>query len=623
MAVMAQSPKLPADRRALPPRQAYAALPRGVLPLWDSPVRRAVTARRLALAAILGLGVLPASGALAQEGDEGGGGTGGGGSGFLRSPGFDAAGQALPPSAPAFSALEAFGFSPAVSGPGAANARGYSINPTLGLSVLGTDNLNFSQTNKQSEAIFTLLPGLWATADTARLRGSLSYYPTLSYYANSPNQNRINNYLNGAGRVEIIPEAVFLDLRGYGSVAATSGGFAPAGTPQVTRNNQVQTYGFQAAPYYVQRFGTLATMNLGYAYRWTDQTGNNAFAPGSNTPFFTSQTSQGNQGWLVVRSGEDFGRFLVSLRLIGTVFSGTGIFNDAHQYTASVQGSYAVNRWLAVLGEIGYEDARYNGVLPYIVEQVTWGAGVRIQPSVDSSIIAAIRQRDGFVSPFANVALSLTSRIRFTGNYRETLSTSSAQSLDLLNAITYDALGNPIDASAGMPLVIPFAGTPLGALGGPLDGGLYGGAGGAGASSGGSFLANQSSLLRSKFGSASISQVWERDALSLSYFYSQTTPVAVAAGTTAFQQSGSSIGITWSHLLSDVTSITTYGSYGRYTTQGQQSNSATYSARVLLSHRLTERLFGSLQYAYTSRGSTFSTGSASQNLVIATLRVAF
>ena len=202
------------------------------------------------------------------------------------------------------------------------------------------------------------------------------------------------------------------------------------------------------------------------------RTGSQAFLPGSTTPFFTPQTTQGNQAWAVFRSGDDFGRLLWSVRLIGTLFSGTGVYNDAHQATASFQASYAVNRMLAVLGEIGYEDARYSGRVPYIVKEMTWGIGARAQFDPDSALIAAVRQRDGFISPFADVAVSIGARTRLNGNYREVLSTTGVQSLDLLNAITYDALGNPIDRFSGSPIVIPFAGTPIGAMGGPLDGGL-------------------------------------------------------------------------------------------------------------------------------------------------------
>ncbi|MBY0334007.1 MAG: hypothetical protein K2X49_25395, partial [Acetobacteraceae bacterium] len=545
---------------------------------------------------------------------------GGGPGGFLRSPGLDAAGQPLPPRAPSFSALEAFGFppSPAETAGGLAG-RPFDFTASVGAQVLATDNVRNTSTNRRADVGFILLPSLQASAETAYLRGSLSYNPRLSYYANTPSQNRINNFLSGNARATLLEDQVFLDLRAFGTVSATSGGFAPVGTPQVGTSNQVQSYAFQAAPYLLQRFGGFGTVNVGYAYRWLDQSGNNAFAPGATTPFFTAQSTQGNQVWAVLRSGEDFGRFLWSVRLIGSVFSGTSVYNDAHQYTASFQTSYAVNRWLAVLGEIGYEDARFSGVLPYVVKGMTWGAGVRIVPSEDSAIIAAARKRDGFISPFADVAVALGSRTRLNGNYREALSTSGAQSLDLLTSITYDALGNPIDRFAGSPVVVPFATTPLGPMGGPLDGGL---ANPGGSSFGGSFLANQNSLMRTRMGSASISQIWERDTVTLQFFYRESTPVAIARGTTAFQQSGSSVGVTWSRLLSDTTSVSTYLSYGRFNTAGL-GTSDTYTGRVLLAHQLSESVFGSLQYVYTNRGLALGNDSAVQNVVLATLRKIF
>lgn len=579
----------------------------------------------MALAVALAAAPLTGLPALAQTGDgggasAGGGGGGGGGSGFLRSAGFDANGQALPPSAPSLSALEAFGFPPS---PGAATGgarRPFDWTASIGGQLLATDNILNSATNRQSDIGLTLLPTFSATADTATVRGFLNYAPSLSYYANTTGQNRINNYLTANARVTLLEDRLFLQLNGFGTVGAISGGFAPVGTPQVAASNQVQSYAFQAAPYYVHRFGSYGTANVGYAYRWSDQSGNNAFAPGSSTPFFTAQTAQGNQGWFVLRSGEEFGRLLMSLRLVGTVFSGTGVYNNAHQYTASYQASYAINRWLAALAEIGYEDARYSGITPYDVKQMTWGAGARITPDRDSAIIAAVRQRDGFVSPFVDLAINLGTRVRIYGNYRETLSTVGTQSLDLLNAITYDALGNPIDRFAGAPIVIPFAGTPIGALSGALDGGI---ASPGGASFGGSFLSSQNALMRTKIGTASISQLWERDSVSLNYYYQESTPVAVARGTTAFAQSGSSVGFTYTRLLTDVTSLSGYLSYGWYSTQNL-GNSNTWSARAILTHSFTTTLFGSLQYAYVNRGAnSLGTQNATQNLILATLRKSF
>jgi uncharacterized protein (PEP-CTERM system associated) len=581
------------------------------------------------------LAPLPGRAQTESSGGATGGGTAGsgsagsgsaGGSGFLRSSGFDANGEALPPQAPSLSALEAFGF-PASPATSRASGRPFDWRASIGGQLVATDNINVSATNKQADVGLTLLPSISASADTALVRGFLSYAPSLSYYLNSSGQNRINNFLTANARVTLLEDRVYLQLNGFGTVNATSGGFAPVGTPQVGvgRGNQVQSYAFQAAPYYVHRFGSYGTMNVGYAYRWFDQAGSSAYVPGSTTPYFTSQTGQGNQAWMVLRSGEEFGRLLMSLRLIGTVFSGTGVYNDAHQYTASYQASYAINRWFAVLGEIGYEDARYSGVLPYKVSEMTWGAGMRLTPDEDSAIIAAVRQRDGFIAPFADVSMRLGARTRLYGNYRETLTTSGVQSLDLLNSITYDALGNPIDRFAGAPIVVPFATTPIGGMSGPLDGGI---ASPGGSSFGGSFLSTQSSLMKMKTGSVSISQLWERDSITLQYYYQSSNPVAVARGTTAFAQSGSSVGFTYSRLLTDTTSASAYVSYGWYNTQGTGTqnigNTNTWTGRILLTHTFTESIFGTLQYVYTNRSAnSLGSQNATQNLVLATLRKVF
>jgi uncharacterized protein (PEP-CTERM system associated) len=155
---------------------------------------------------------------------------------------------------------------------------------------------------------------------------------------------------------------------------------------------------------------------------------------------------------------------------------------------------------------------------------------------------------------------------------------------------------------------------------------LAGGAPGAGF--GGSFLSNQVSLLRSRIGTAAITQLWERDSFTLQFLYTESTPVAVAPGTQAFQQTGTSVGFTWSRLLTEATTASTHLSYGRFSTQNR-GNSNTYTARLLLTHQLTETLFGSLQYVHTNGGTAFGgafvpgTGTAVQNMIIATLRKTF
>ena len=74
--------------------------------------------------------------------------------------------------------------------------------------------------------------------------------------------------------------------------------------------------------------------------------------------------------------------------------------------------------------------------------------------------------------------------------------------------------------------------------------------------------------------------------------------------------------------MTEATSLSTYLSYGRFSTQGR-GNSNTYTGRILVAHRLTETVFGTMQYIYTNRGFGIGNETAVQNMVLATLRKTF
>ena len=71
------------------------------------------------------------------------------------------------------------------------------------------------------DRLLTLLPELFASADTSRVVASLGYFPALSYFVNTPSQNRIDHRFNGQSRAELVDDLLFLDLRGLGPVQAT------------------------------------------------------------------------------------------------------------------------------------------------------------------------------------------------------------------------------------------------------------------------------------------------------------------------------------------------------------------------------------------------------------------
>jgi uncharacterized protein (PEP-CTERM system associated) len=149
--------------------------------------------------------------------------------------------------------------------------RAWTITPSLGVQLFATDNINQSVTNKQSEFITGVTPGVLISADTARLRGVLNYQPSLLFYAEDSSQSRVLQNFNGQALATLLPETLFLDLRGAAATQAVGGGFAPQSSPTLNRQGVLQTTSFQASPYFVLPFGDIATLQVGYGFQAVQQ----------------------------------------------------------------------------------------------------------------------------------------------------------------------------------------------------------------------------------------------------------------------------------------------------------------------------------------------------------------
>lgn len=546
--------------------------------------------------------------------------------GFLLGRGFDAtAGIGAAAPATTLPALESLGLPPAGGQSSALAARGWDLRPSLGITLTGTDNALNSSVNRRSDLITVVQPSLLATAATPRIVGSFSYAPQIRFYANSSGQDRIDHFFNGSARAAVLEDRVFLDLRAFGTVQATGGGFTPQNSVVVDRRNQVQTTSYQVAPYAVHRFGSLAAAQVGYAFRHTQSEGSAAFLPGTARPYFTPQQAQGHEGFAVIRSGEDLGRLGLELRLVGTSFEGTGVFDGAHRAYGTLQASYALNRLVTGLIEGGYEDQRYAGITPFTVQDAIWSVGVRLTPNADSALTARFGRHDGRNSASLDANLAIGARTTLTALYNEGLGTAVRQAADLLTNPFLDPFGTSTARSPGFPTVVPFAGSVLGPLGGPLEPGL---SGYAVPPIGGSTLAYQNSLFRTRQGNAVLTHRRLRDTVSLNVSYQERTPLATPVGSVAFAQAFYATGLTWSRLLTEDTQLALSGQYGRSTSR-TAGDTDSYHARAILSRSFTPGLAGSLQYGFTYRtgavqpGLTASSRSATQNLVIATLRQTF
>ena len=478
--------------------------------------------------------------------------------------------------------------------PAAATAgRKYVLAPSLGFNLLATDNINQTGTNRRSEFGTIITPGLFASTDTLALRGTLTYAPIIQFYFPDSDQNRVDHRLNGQAVAALLPETLFLDMRATASTFAPSGTFGASGTaPVTTRGDSAQTYSGQISPYLVHRFGGLATVSLGYAFLFGSQTGSASSLPGQSQPFFQPQSYTAQQGYLVARTGEDFGRFALEARASGIAYTGTSIYDGAHRSIGTVEARYAVLRNLAVLAEIGYQDEEFATTPRFSYVGPVWSAGLRFAPTPDTYVIAKYGERSGYPAVYVNAVVPFGTRTTFYANYLEALSTALIRTQDLLATTTLDRLGNPVDQTTGAPV-----------------------------NYGDSFLATQTGLFRSRRFNAVVGQSWPRDFVTLGFSYQQQIPVASAQGTQIFGQRGPSVSAGWSHQVSPRTQVAGYLQYGRTFTDFPGGDGFVFTTQATLRYQFTERLFGTALYRLTNRSSYDTTSNSLQNLVLVGLQV--
>jgi uncharacterized protein (PEP-CTERM system associated) len=470
----------------------------------------------------------------------------------------------------------------------------------LGGSVLGsvtyTDNYRNSASNPQSDVFFSLVPRVTATADTERLVGSATYAPRLRYYLENPSQNDIDHRFAAQGVGTVVQDRLFVEFSAVGDAQSVFGDFAGGQLAPDNQQNQVQTASYRVSPYLQHRFGDFAIARLGYAFRQVVQDGNAAFAEGQTTPFFVSTGYISNQFYGSLNSGESFGRLGWTLTASSTDFDGDNVYDGAYNRIYGAQLRYAITRELAVLVDGGWQDLRYNGVNPYIVDDPIWGVGFRYQPDESSFLSVRYGQFDGQTSWFANGGVDIGVRTRMFVNYSERLSNSGLQTGDSLSRLRVDELGNLVDNSTGAPAALAFS-SPLQNI--------------------------QSGIFLQRRAAVAFSHTLPRDTLSLAFSWQDSDPVAIAEGTQPFSQTTRSASLGWSRALQPGMTLTAAVRYGISESDNVSGDQHNYSITAGISRALTERLVATLRYQFSSRETNQVGGTADRNLVTFSLVQAF
>ncbi len=492
---------------------------------------------------------------------------------------------------------------------GGPNARSYDYSAGMTLGTFYSNTSGGGQGGSRNELGLFATPFVRVTADTARVQGSFSFAPSFIANTQDTQPSRVTTSFFGTGTAEIIPGSVFVDARGAAFLQPLVPGATLGTTLPGTRSPALQqNYIFALSPYWVQRYGDLANSIVGYQLQYNAVPGSSVlFQPNGTTVNNNPGDTLGQNFYASLRSGERFGRLGMEARVNATFFSGGGPVNDgARNIIYAFDTRYAITRTVVLLGEIGYQQSRFGGFPGFRYDGITWGGGVRLDPSENSTIIAILRSRDGFVSPLVDLRTQLGPRTVVFGRYAEIVGNALGQGTALLNSVGVDAAGNPVSLATGAPQ--------------PQVGGS-------------GFLGTTGGLSRNRIGTASITRFLQRDSLSLQYFYSERIPLSASQGQIPFRQTNNTVSATWSRPFTDFTSG--FASVGYTWTLSTQLSvpSESFTASAGISQRFGRRLTGSLVYQFSHRtqgsfnpigplGSTL-TSDQTQNTVLGSLSLQF
>jgi uncharacterized protein (PEP-CTERM system associated) len=508
------------------------------------------------------------------------------------------------------------GLSALVSLSGIAHAGEWRITPRAEIRQGFTDNVFLTERNRKSDFFTTLSPGIGVTGEGGRVKLSFDYSLNYDAYLREDSINGFRQNLIGTGTAELLQNNLFVDV---GAFAGQSPGLARGQVSAVERrlpgNNTTQTYSYNVSPYWRSRFGSWASTEARYRFTQVFSRSNSSQSVNNANTVSDSNVHQVSGS---VTSGENFNRLRWRLGTDNvetrraddnnsTVQSIDGSSATLRRNTVDFQPSYVVNRWLSLLGTVGYERIE-SGNTARDLSGEFWNTGFRLTPSERTSFELTYGKRyngDNWASSFSTASDSGTS-VSFS--YREAVENQALQAANGLAFLTTDPVtGTVIDARTGRP----FTGRDP------------------------NFDQSDSTFLTRSF-VLSVRLPRERD----SYFATAQRTIrdsdinGVSAGSgRSDTTTGGTLG--WEHKLTpSATSVATLSYTDVRTDSGSSTvpdgTNKTLSAQVNLNYDLNETLKATVGYAHIRRDVTgpqfFSNefvGNYSENVLFVTLRKTF
>ncbi len=479
--------------------------------------------------------------------------------------------------------LSAFG-QPA-SATGNAPPTGLTVYKQIGVSETFTDNAGYQLGAGQdagSDFITSIQPSIRVVDNTRRLLINLTYDPIGEIYARHGSYDQFQE--QGAGDIlaTLLPDWVYLDLRGSVSQQSIFGGLGPAGTVTLAPDERETVSSFSVSPYLSHTFGGAGTLEVGAGYSYSATDASHALnqnvvngVPLDGLADYGSSYLNTERAFASWTTGENWGRLRDRIATDDSFYQGSGALQNSHRLLAVDDISYAFTRLLTGLGEVGYEELSYPGA-GYKYNGPIGAGGVELTPGKRSEVVVEYRYLDGFGSLYVQGSVQATARIRLFGGYSEGISTFQQDVQTSLLNNDNDVTGVAASALMASPLL-----------------------------QSSNFFGGDEYLSRVRRLDATATYFGDRDTAGLSFQQEHTTPVGHQVGSLLpVSTSGYFVSATERHQISSTLSAGVFAEYG-----SNHTGVVTYGTGETVSFSLSlDKIFTQTLTGYVRVGGTYVVG---------------
>lgn len=193
--------------------------------------------------------------------------------------------------------------------------------PRISVTETFTNNVGLSSTNRQSELITQISPGIRISSQGGRITGTVDYSLSELLYARNSSGRRSENQLNASGKVEVIDKTGYIDFSGVVSQQAISAFGSPTNSAALLNGNSTETAVFRISPNIRGRLGDVAQYDARYSLITSRSGATTTSDVNSSELSLQLGSSGGRAGWTLAlnRQTADFsaGRSTESQRIDG------------------------------------------------------------------------------------------------------------------------------------------------------------------------------------------------------------------------------------------------------------------------------------------------------------------